>query len=83
MPRYFFDTHDGEFHRDDEGSEQADFEAARKEAMIFLPEVARWEIPKDGDHRSFSVFVRDESGAIVYTGTLTYSGLRLTSSDKS
>lgn len=47
--------------------------------MIFLPEVARWEIPKDGDHRSFSVFVRDESGAIVYTGTLTYSGLRLTS----
>jgi hypothetical protein len=43
----FFDTHDGEFHRDDEGSEQADFEAARKEAMIFLPEVARWEIPKD------------------------------------
>ena len=82
MPRYSFDMHDGELHRHDEGSEPADYEAARKEAMIFLPEVARWEIPKDGDHRPFSVFVRDESGTIVYTGRLTYSDIRLTNAEK-
>jgi hypothetical protein len=82
VPRYFFDMHDGEFHRDDEGSEHADFEAARTEAMVILPEVARWEIPKDGDHRLFTVSVRDESGTIVYTGTLTYDGLRFNEAAK-
>lgn len=79
MPIYFFDTHDGEFHRDDEGSEHADLEDARREVMNFLPEVARWRIPEGEDHRAFTVLVRDEGGAIVYRATLTFSGLRLNS----
>lgn len=77
VPRYFFDTHDGAFHRDEDGTECADLDAVRREAMIFLPEIARWEIPKDGNQRAFTVLVRNESGAIVYTGTLTYAGLTL------
>ncbi|GJE73316.1 hypothetical protein CHKEEEPN_4880 [Methylorubrum podarium] len=55
VPRYFFDTHDGAFHRDEDGTECADLDAVRREAMIFLPEIARWEIPKDGNQRAFTV----------------------------
>lgn len=77
VPRYFFDIHDGQFQRDGDGTECADFEAARREAMIALPEISRWTIPTDGDKQAFTVLVRDESGAVVYTATLTFAGLRL------
>lgn len=81
MPRYFFDIHDGRLQRDDEGTECADFEAARREAMISLPDVARWEIPADGDRQTYTVIVRDEAGTPVYTATLTFTGLRLDGGD--
>ena len=77
MPRYFFDTHDGGHFRDDEGSDLADVAAARLEAMRALPEISRFAIPEDGDNQAYIVLVRDESGAVVYTATLTFAGLRL------
>ena len=77
MPLYFFDIHNGEFHPDDEGTECADFEAARIQAMTSLPEIARFAIPSDGDNQAFTVMVRDEQGMLVYTATLTFAGLRL------
>ncbi|ACB27816.1 MULTISPECIES: DUF6894 family protein [Methylobacterium] len=77
MPRYFFDIHDGQLQRDEDGTECADFDAARREAMISLPDVARWEIPSDGDRQSYTVIVRDAAGAPIYTATLTFTGLRL------
>lgn len=77
MPRYFFDIHDGQFQPDTEGTECADFEAARREAMVSLPEIARWIIPSDGDNQAFTVLVRDQGGAVVYTATLTFAALRL------
>jgi hypothetical protein len=77
MLRYFFDIHDGEFRPDSEGTDCADFEAARREAMIALPEISRWAIPADGDKQAFTVLVRDEDGALVYTATLTFAGLKL------
>lgn len=76
MPRYFFDIHNGGFQRDEDGIECANFEAARREAMIALPEISRWAIPADGDSQAFTVLVRDESGTLVYTATLTFAGLR-------
>jgi len=80
MPRYFFDVHHGEHHGgfayDDEGSEFASFEDARKEAKAILPEIARWEIPQNGDNQAFTLVVRDEDGQIVYNATLTFAGLR-------
>ncbi|GJE14879.1 MULTISPECIES: DUF6894 family protein [Methylobacterium] len=77
MPRYFFDINDGQFLPDTEGTDCADCDAARREAMISLPEIARWIIPGDGDNQAFTVLVRDETGTVVYTATLTYAGLRL------
>ena len=79
MPRYFFDIHDGQFSRDDEGLECANFEAARREAMASLPEIARFALPGDSETRAFSVLVRDEGGAVVYTAALTFAGSALNS----
>ncbi|KQS59497.1 hypothetical protein ASG32_31340 [Methylobacterium sp. Leaf361] len=82
MPRFFFDIHDGRLQRDDEGTECADFAAARREAMIALPDIARWEIPTDGDKQTYTVIVRDEAGVPVYTAALTYTGLIPTLTDQ-
>jgi hypothetical protein len=64
VPRYFFDTYDGDrFLPDDTGLEFESLEAARAEAQRSLPEMAREVLP-DGNHRSFVVSVRDEAGVV-------------------
>lgn len=74
MPRYFFETNDGDvICRDDEGQDLPDAEAARKAALEALPDMARDRIP-DGDHRVFVTTVRDERGATVYVATLLLKG---------
>lgn len=79
MPRYFFDTHDSEHIRDDEGRECADFGAARLLALSTLPEIARWAAPEGGDWQMFTMSVRDEADQLVYTVSLTLDGWRLDS----
>lgn len=78
MPRYYFDIHDGVSQRDDTGTECDDLDAVRMEAIRTLPDVARDEIPKDGDRRTFTVLVTDENGHPVYSATLNFTGLWLT-----
>ena len=76
MARYFFDIHSqGQFARDCEGSECDSLEAVRAEAMQTLPEIARDVIFKEGDRQAFTVLVRDENDATIYTATLTFAGL--------
>ena len=77
MPRYFFDIHDGGSVRDDTGTECADDEAARKLAIKALPDIARDEIPRDGDRRAFIALIRDEDGRPVFSATLSYTGVWL------
>lgn len=77
MPRYFFDIHDGGPHRDDTGTECPDLETVRQKAIQILPDIAREQIPKDGDRRTFTVLVTDENGHPVYTATLNFTGLWL------
>lgn len=77
MPRYFFDIHNGGPRRDDTGTECADLDAVRRAALQFLPDLAREEIPKDGDRRTFTVLVTYEDGHPVYSATLNYTGLWL------
>ena len=75
MPRYFIDTDDGDVRiNDDQGFDLADAEAARREAMAVLPDMARDKLP-DGDRRTFVATVRDEEGSVVYSATLTLVGL--------
>ena len=75
MPRFFIDTDDGDVHiHDDEGFDLADAEAARREAMTVLPDMARDKLP-DGDRRTFVATVRDDAGSVVYSATLTLVGV--------
>lgn len=74
MPRYFFDTHDGEHIQDDEGHECASLDAARVLAMQTLPEIMRWATTETGDRQAITMLIRDEAGQLVYTSTLTLDG---------
>ena len=62
-------------HLDSEGQDCTSLSEVRKEAMHALPEIAKSEIPKDGDKQTFTLFVRDEQDRPVYTATITFSGI--------
>ena len=74
MPRYFFDTDDGDvLVEDGEGIELPDAEAARTIGVAALPDMARDRLP-DGDRRTFAVRVRDERGTVLYSASLDMVG---------
>lgn len=77
LTRYFFDVHDGGPQLDDTGTELPDLDAVRLQAIHTLPDIARDEIPKDGDRRTFTVLVTDENGHPIYSATLNFTGLWL------
>ncbi|MCJ2139074.1 DUF6894 family protein [Methylobacterium sp. E-066] len=78
MPRFFFDIRDDKgTQRDEEGFELADLSMVREKAQRLLPDIARSEIPGDGDQHVYTVLVTDEDGHAVYSATLTYAGLWL------
>ena len=71
MPRYFFDTDDGRTPVDDtRGYALKNLDAARRFAQDALADMARDAVPGDGDHRTMTVRVRDESGGTVMTASL-------------
>lgn len=74
MPHYYFDTDDGShLCEDDSGLEFPDEQAARRAAVSALPDMARDRIP-NGDERTFSVRVRDETGNTIYSASLAMKG---------
>ncbi|MDR7039894.1 MULTISPECIES: DUF6894 family protein [Methylobacterium] len=74
MPRYFIDSDDGELHvHDEEGQDLPDAVTAQRLATAMLPDMAREKIT-EGEGRVFLVRVRDEAGAILYRGTLSFAG---------
>ena len=71
MPRFFFDTYDGDFFApDNEGQDLEGIEAAKLMAQEALPNMAEDKLP-DGDQRVFVVSVRDEAGQVVLRVSLT------------
>ncbi len=71
MPRFFFDTYDGDFFApDNEGQDLKGIEAAKLMAQGALPDMAEDKLP-DGDQRVFVVSVRDEAGQVVVRVALT------------
>ena len=71
MPRFFFDTFDGEFSaQDDTGLELPDLEAAQREAQAALSLMARETLPA-GNYRTFVMNVRDETGKSVFRAALS------------
>ncbi len=71
MPRYFFDTDDGQREIiDDDGSELSGPDAAKDAALGLLPPFARAALIGDGS-RNVRVNVRNEAGDVVYTASMT------------
>jgi hypothetical protein len=71
MPRYFFDVTDaGEASIDDIGVELPSLEAARREALQTLGEIAKDELP-NGDHRQFSIDIRAGDGPAILSASLS------------
>ena len=71
MPRFFFDTYNGEdLATDDAGLELESLAAAKVEAQKALPDIARDALP-DGNHSTFVVNVRDVDGQIVLGAALS------------
>jgi hypothetical protein len=78
MPRFFFDTtSDRALVRDQIGTELPSWEAARQEAIRLLPDIARDELPNDGNRRDIIADVRDETGRIVFTAQLSFMARRV------
>ncbi|WP_082502839.1 hypothetical protein [Methylobacterium sp. Leaf100] len=75
MPRYHFDIHEnGVVERDEVGVECTTLEAAVVQAKRVLPAIAADEVPRDGEHKIYTVVVTDEDGNAVYTAGLSFSG---------
>ncbi len=71
MPRYYFDTDDGEhFIEGQEGFDLYGLKEARLQAQAALADIARDHVPGDGDQRTMTCRVRDESGKIVLLASL-------------
>jgi hypothetical protein len=65
MPRYFFDTRDGDvFIDDDQGMELPDLEAVRATAALSLAELA-CDVIAGSERRVLAVEVRDEHRAVL------------------
>jgi hypothetical protein len=71
MPRYFFDTDDGQhFIEDEQGLDLHGLKEARLQAQAALADIARDHVPGDGDQRSMACRVRDEGGKTVLLASL-------------
>lgn len=71
MPRYYFDTYDGErFVPDPDGADLPDLTAAKAETQKALPDIARDALP-NGNHRTFMVSVREGTGEMLARASLT------------
>lgn len=73
MSIFFFDIEtNGVLTRDNVGHEVKDREAARREAVLVIGDLARSLLPTAGDDHAITVTVRDEAGRMVceVTGSL-------------
>ena len=78
MPRYFFDTHDGDsFIQDEIGLEMDDIEAARDQATRGLADLARDSIP-GAVRNELSIEVRDEASHLLLRASLWFEVAVLT-----
>jgi hypothetical protein len=71
MPRYFFDLDDGDrVTRDAEGTDLANVQAARWEALHVLGEIAKGEMRRNADRSQQRIHIHDGDGTILLTVSL-------------
>ncbi len=72
MPRFYFDIDDGTNHtHDDEGQEFPNSVTACDEAIGVLPQIARDMLPDGSIRRDFIVNMKDGTGRVIFTATLS------------
>lgn len=67
MPLYFFHTEDGRCVRDEDGTELADTDAARLEAVRIMAQLLEEDAAGLWDTESFRIIVTDPSGLTLLT----------------
>jgi hypothetical protein len=79
--RFYFEIHNGDqFVRDDKGVEIDDMQMVRDGAIGALRDMAHDALPI-GDHRIFSVQVRDEKDVVILKATFTLEAQSLVKPD--
>jgi hypothetical protein len=74
MPRYFFDTEDGQTRSvDDKGLDLSGPWEARELVLAVIPDMVK-DVPLEGDRREMVSCVKDQNGNVVYTATLSLVG---------
>jgi hypothetical protein len=74
MPRFFFDTYDGEvFAKDENGIVLVDAEAARLQSQASLAEMARQGVLRGPGRRPMFIRIHDDAGGVVLTAMLLLS----------
>lgn len=77
MPRYYFDSRDGDsFIEDEEGLEFPDIETARDQATAALADLARDVLP-GSVRRELAIEVRDEGKEPLLRTILVFEAVRL------
>ena len=77
MPRYYFDSRDGEsFIHDEEGLEFLDLETARDQATAALADMAKHVLP-GSMRRELAIEVRNEAKEPVLRTSLVFEAVRL------
>jgi hypothetical protein len=67
MPRYFFHTEDGQCLEDEEGTELADLDAARVEAVRIMGQLLDEDAAGLWSTESFRIVVKNETGLTLFT----------------
>ncbi|GEP12746.1 DUF6894 family protein [Methylobacterium gnaphalii] len=74
MPRYYIEIHDGDWgHTDEDGMDHPSDRHAGHEAINALTHIAKDNLPSR-DERDFTAEVKDESGQVVFQGTMSFRG---------
>jgi hypothetical protein len=72
--RYFFDTANGGFHADPEGTVYEGIEQARAEATIYAGEILQDNPNAIWANNELTVMVKDDKGLIIFTITVLLNG---------
>ena len=67
MPRYFFNVKDGKDYQDLQGTELADLDCARREALRFTSALLGDEENQFWDGAAWSMVVTDDKKAVLFT----------------
>jgi hypothetical protein len=74
VPRYYFDVHDGSMVCDESGTECSDLDEVKRRAGNLVADLVVRGVQSRRDQLACRIFVRDQSGQIIYMGAFSYNG---------